>query len=65
MLRGYSESLADGVVSGKQQEQEYYQRMVQECQGMERLVGDLFILSKCRIRSFRLKGTSQSDPDIQ
>lgn len=55
VLRGYSESLADGVVSGKQQEQEYYQRMVQECQGMERLVGDLFILSKMQNPEFQIE----------
>lgn len=55
VLRGYSESLADGVVSGKQQEQEYYQRMVQECQGMERLVGDLFVLSKMQNPEFQIE----------
>ncbi len=55
VLRGYSESLADGVVTGKQQEQEYYQRMVQECQGMERLVGDLFILSKMQNPDFQIE----------
>lgn len=55
VLRGYSESLADGVVSGKQQEQEFYRRMVQECQGMERLVGDLFVLSKMQNPEFRIE----------
>lgn len=55
VLRGYSESLADGVVTGKQQEQEYYQRMVEECKGMERLVGDLFILSKMQNPDFQIE----------
>lgn len=44
VMRGYSESLADGVV--KAEKQQYYQRMVSECQSMERLVGDLLTLSK-------------------
>ena len=55
VLRGYSEALADGVVTGTEQEQEYYQRMVQECQGMERLVGDLFILSKMQNPDFQIE----------
>lgn len=45
VMRGYSESLADGVVK-KEKQQQYYQRMVSECQSMERLVGDLLTLSK-------------------
>lgn len=45
VMRGYSESLADGVVKAEKQQQ-YYQRMVSECQSMERLVGDLLTLSK-------------------
>lgn len=54
VMRGYSESLADGVVTGEAQVQEYYQRIVQECQGMERLVGDLFILSKMQNPDFKI-----------
>ena len=46
VMRGYSESLADGVLSSEEKKQQYYQRMVAECQRMERLVGDLLILSK-------------------
>ena len=45
VMRGYSESLADGVVKEEKKAQ-YYQRMVAECQAMERLVGDLLTLSK-------------------
>lgn len=55
VMRGYSEALADGVVAGEEQEQEYYQRIVQECQGMERLVGDLFILSKMQNPDFKIE----------
>lgn len=46
VMRGYSESLADGVLSSEEKKQQYYQRMVTECQRMERLVGDLLTLSK-------------------
>ena len=45
VMRGYSESLADNVVKEEKKPQ-YYRRMVQECQSMERLVGDLLTLSK-------------------
>lgn len=54
VMRGYAESLADGVVTGEIQVQDYYQRIVQECQGMERLVGDLFILSKMQNPDFKI-----------
>lgn len=46
VMRGYSESLADGVISSEEKKLQYYQRMVNECQSMERLVGDLLTLSK-------------------
>ena len=42
-------------MTGKQQEQEYYRRMVEECEGMERLVGDLFILSKMQNPDFQIE----------
>ncbi len=55
VIRGYSESLADGVVTRKEQVEDYYHRIVQECQGMERLVGDLFILSKMQNPDFEIE----------
>lgn len=55
VIRGYSESLADGVITQEEQVQEFYQRIVQECQGMERLVGDLFILSKMQNPDFEIE----------
>lgn len=45
VMRGYSESLADGVVK-EEKKSDYYQRMITECKSMERLVGDLLTLSK-------------------
>lgn len=54
VLRGYSESLADGVVKEEKQQQ-YYQRMVLECQSMERLVGDLLTLSKMQNPHFGIE----------
>lgn len=55
VIRGYSESLADGVITEENQVKDYYQRIVQECRGMERLVGDLFILSKMQNPDFKIE----------
>ena len=54
VIRGYSESLSDGVITDEAQILDYYHRIVQECQGMERLVGDLFILSKMQNPDFMI-----------
>ncbi len=54
VIRGYSETLADGVITEEEMIQDYYQRILQECQGMERLVGDLFILSKMQNPDFKI-----------
>lgn len=54
VLRGYTETLADGILEEPQQITELYQRMLSECQGMERLVGDLFILSKMQNPDFQI-----------
>lgn len=55
VLRGYSETLADGLITDSGQQHEFYERMVQECKGMERLVGDLFILSKMQNPDFQIE----------
>ncbi len=55
VLRGYTETLADGVLEDPGQVAELYQRMLQECHGMERLVGDLFILSKMQNPDFQIE----------
>lgn len=55
VIRGYTESLADGVIEEPAQVQELHNKMLQECQGMERLVGDLFILSKMQNPDFQIE----------
>jgi signal transduction histidine kinase len=55
VLRGYTETLADGILEEQEQITELYQRMLQECQGMERLVGDLFVLSKMQNPDFEME----------
>lgn len=52
VVRGYTESLVDGVVSDEERRQQYYSRMLSECQSMERLVGDLLLLSKMQNPDF-------------
>lgn len=52
VVRGYTESLVDGVVSDEDRRQQYYARMLSECQSMERLVGDLLLLSKMQNPDF-------------
>lgn len=54
VIRGYSETLVDGVITEEEMVQDYYQRILHECQGMERLVGDLFILSKMQNPDFEI-----------
>lgn len=54
VMRGYAETLADGIVTVEEKKQKYYQRMVAECQGMERLVGDLLTLSKVQNPHFEI-----------
>ena len=54
VVRGYAESLADGVVPSEEKKHVYYKRMVSECQGMERLVGDLLTLSKMQNPHFTI-----------
>ncbi|MCI5587605.1 MAG: HAMP domain-containing histidine kinase [Lachnospiraceae bacterium] len=54
VLRGYAETLNDGVITDHEFITDVYQRMLLECQGMERLVGDLFILSKMQNPDFKI-----------
>lgn len=46
VLRGYTETLYDGVVTDPVKTHQYYERMLKECASIERLVGDLLTLSK-------------------
>lgn len=55
VLRGYTETLYDGMVSDPQKAQQYYERMLRECSSMERLVGDLLTLSKMQNPHFAME----------
>lgn len=52
VVRAYTESLVDRIVTEPEQVDQYYQRMLSECTGMERLVGDLLTLSKMQNPDF-------------
>lgn len=52
VVRAYTESLVDRVVTDPEQVEQYYQRMLSECNGMQRLVGDLLTLSKMQNPDF-------------
>lgn len=52
VIRAYMESLVDGVVTGTDKVNQYYTRILTECKGMERLVGDLLLLSKMQNPDF-------------
>lgn len=55
VMRGYTETLADGVVTDPDRVKHTYERMLKECSGMERLVGDLLTLSKMQNPDFVLE----------
>ncbi len=55
VIRGYAETLNDGVLTKQEAIEDMYRRMLAECQGMERLVGDLFILSKMQNPDFQIE----------
>ena len=54
VLRAYTESLIDGVVTDKTKVNQYHDRMLAECKSMERLVGDLMLLSKMQNPDFAI-----------
>ena len=54
-MRGYTETLNDGVITDEAMVNEYYRKMLTECRSMERLVGDLFILSKMQNPDFKIE----------
>ncbi|TAH70628.1 MAG: HAMP domain-containing sensor histidine kinase [Anaerolineaceae bacterium] len=54
VLRAYTETLVDGVVKDEVKVNQYYERMLVECKSMERLVGDLMILSKMQNPDFAI-----------
>lgn len=55
VMRGYTELLVDDVVTDEKKKFQYYERMLLECQSMERLVGDLLILSKLQNPDFEIE----------
>lgn len=55
VLRAYTETLVDGVVQDKDKVAQYYDRMLSECKTMERLVGDLMLLSKMQNPDFAIE----------
>lgn len=54
VVKGYAETLQDGYVEGEEKQKDYYDRIIRECSGMERLVSDLLILSKMQNPDFQL-----------
>jgi signal transduction histidine kinase len=52
VIRAYAETLVDGVITDEDKIMQYYSRILGECKGMERLVGDLLLLSKMQNPDF-------------
>jgi signal transduction histidine kinase len=52
VIRAYTETLIDGVVTDEDKVNQFYDRMLLECKSMERLVGDLMLLSKMQNPDF-------------
>lgn len=55
VVRAYTETLNDKVVTDEEKVNQYYERMLHECKSMERLVGDLLILSKMQNPDFQVE----------
>ncbi len=55
VVKGYAETMVDGYVEDEEKRQEYFDRIIKECVGMERLVSDLLILSKMENPDFELE----------
>ena len=55
VVRGYTETLLDGIVTNPDRIKTYYQRILKECKSMERLVGDLLLLSKMQNPDFQIE----------
>lgn len=55
VIRAYTETLVDGVVTEEGKVHQYYDRMLNECKSMERLVGDLLLLSKMQNPDFQIE----------
>ena len=55
VVRAYTETLYDKVVTDETKINQYYERMLHECKSMERLVGDLLVLSKMQNPDFEVE----------
>lgn len=55
VVRAYTEMLCDKVVTDEEKVNQYYERMLHECKSMERLVGDLLVLSKMQNPDFEVE----------
>ena len=54
VVRAYTESMVDGVVTDPEKVSQYNSRILAECKSMERLVGDLLTLSKMQNPDFKI-----------
>ncbi|MBR4341454.1 MAG: HAMP domain-containing protein [Lachnospiraceae bacterium] len=54
VVRAYTESMVDGVVTDPEKVEQYNKRILAECKSMERLVGDLLTLSKMQNPDFKI-----------
>lgn len=54
VIRAYTESLLDGIITDEEKIFQYYVKILSECKGMERLVGDLLLLSKMQNPDFEI-----------
>lgn len=54
VIRAYLESLVDGIMTDETKIKQSYQRMLIESKGMDRLVGDLLLLSKMENPDFQI-----------
>nr|WP_294490494.1 HAMP domain-containing sensor histidine kinase [uncultured Anaerosporobacter sp.] len=55
VIRAYTEMLIDGIVTDADKVASNYERMLKECKGMERLVGDLLLVSKLQNPDFAVE----------
>ncbi len=55
VVRAYTEMLVDGIVTDEEKVMQYHAKILAECKGMERLVGDLLLLSKMQNPDFEVE----------
>ncbi|MGN6713986.1 ATP-binding protein [Anaerocolumna jejuensis] len=55
VVRAYTEMLVDGIVTEEDKINQYHEKILAECKGMERLVGDLLLLSKMQNPDFEVE----------